>query len=310
MIEASHLHQVYGSFVALRDVSFSIPKGQIVGLVGPNGAGKTTTMKILTGYLAPSEGQALVAGHDVVEERLEAQRRVGYLPENAPIYTDMLVQDYLLYMADLRQVSPGDRLVRLAAVTEACGLWDVLTRPVGHLSKGYRQRVGLAQALIHDPEILILDEPTSGLDPTQILEIREMIRRMGREKTVILSTHILSEVESTCDRAIMIVAGRIHIDEDMESFRRGHTISLRILAPPPEVGDLLAQVPGVERVELLEGEEGSRQYRLHTDAREGLLEEIGKLAHEKDWILTELQREHRDLEDIFRELREKEEAVA
>lgn len=310
MIKAEHLVHVYGSFTALDGVSFEIPQGQIVGLVGPNGAGKTTTMKILTGYLAPTEGRAEIAGHDIVSDRIAAQRHLGYLPENAPIYKDMLVQDYLQLMARLREVPPTERQRRLSAVIHACSLQSVMTKPVGHLSKGFRQRVGLAQAMVHDPAILILDEPTSGLDPTQILEIRDVIRHMGEKKTVILSTHILSEVEATCDRALMIVAGRIHVDESMESFRRGHGIVVRLLGAPNGVAERLAKVPGVSKVESKADRDGNSAFRLATDAREGLLTAIGKVAQESGWTMTELAREHHDLEDIFRALRKDKEAAA
>jgi ABC-2 type transport system ATP-binding protein len=310
MITADRLVQDYGTFRALEDVSFEIPRGQVVGLVGPNGAGKTTTMKILTGYLAPTSGRATIGGLDIVEDRLRAQRSLGYLPENAPTYKDMLVQDYLLYMARLRQVAASDRRRRLSSVVFACGLKGVMTKPVGHLSKGFRQRVGLAQAMIHDPSVLILDEPTSGLDPNQILEIREMIRGLGQSKTVILSTHILSEVEATCDRALMIVAGRIHVDEPLESFRRGHAIAVRLLGEFEEARGRFAALPGVTDVEPIPDRDGNTALRLHTDAREGLLTTIGRTAADAGWTIVELTREHHDLEDIFRRLRTGKEFVA
>jgi len=310
MIKAHKLVQVYGTYRALEDVSFEIPRGQVVGLVGPNGAGKTTTMKIITGFLAPTSGQAVVAGHDIVEERLQAQRYIGYLPENAPIYRDMLVQDYLVLMARLRDVPAVERLRRISFVVHACGLAEVLTRPVGHLSKGYRQRVGLAQAMVHDPDILVLDEPTSGLDPNQILDIREMIRGLGESKTVILSTHILSEVEATCDRALMVVAGRLHVDEPLETFRRGHSVLLRVFGQADGLSERVAQIGGVEDVALVNDENGNTAVRLKTDARQGLLSELGRCAHEAGWTVIELTHEHHDLEDIFRELKaEKEEAA-
>ena len=302
MIKAENLVQTYGSFRALANVSFEIPRGQVVGLVGPNGAGKTTTMKILTGYLAPSSGAATLAGHDIVEQRLAAQRHIGYLPENAPIYKDMLVQDYLLWICKLREVPAPERMARISAVVWACGLQDVLIKPVGHLSKGFRQRVGLAQAMVHDPDILILDEPTSGLDPNQILDIRDMIRGLGREKTVILSTHILSEVEATCDRALMIVAGEVHVDEPLESFRRGHGIAVRLLGNV-DAATALTSVDGVESVVAVPDTGGNTAFEISTDARPGLLTEIGKVAGDQGWTIVELTRLHHDLEDIFRKLK-------
>ncbi|MEE2713426.1 MAG: ATP-binding cassette domain-containing protein [Planctomycetota bacterium] len=303
MIKAENLVQDYGTVRALADVSFHIPRGQVVGLVGPNGAGKTTTMKILTGYLAPTSGRAHIAGHDVVERRLAAQRHIGYLPENAPIYKDMLVQDYLTWMAKLREIPATERMSRLSTVVWACGLDSVLTKPVGHLSKGFRQRTGLAQAMLHDPDILILDEPTSGLDPNQILDIREMIRGLGREKTVILSTHILSEVEATCDRVLMVVAGELHVDETLESFGRGHGVLLRLLGQVDRVTEAVMEVDGVDAVDPVDEDTDSTTVRLHTDARPGLLTELGNLARAKSWTVIELTRLHHDLEDIFKKLK-------
>ncbi|NRA95267.1 MAG: ATP-binding cassette domain-containing protein [Planctomycetes bacterium] len=303
MIRAENLVQDYGAVRALADVSFHIPRGQVVGLVGPNGAGKTTAMKILTGYLAPTSGRAHIAGHDVCAQRLAAQRHIGYLPENAPIYKDMLVQDYLTWMAKLREIPATERMGRLSTVVWACGLEDALTKPVGHLSKGFRQRTGLAQAMLHDPDILILDEPTSGLDPNQILDIREMIRGLGEEKTVILSTHILSEVEATCDRVLMVVAGQLHVDETLESFRRGHGILLRVLGQMEGVADAVQGLDGVNAVDAVEDDADSTSVRLHTDARPGLLTELGNLARDKGWTVTELTRVHHDLEDIFKKLK-------
>ena len=303
MIRAENLVQDYGAVRALADVSFHIPRGQVVGLVGPNGAGKTTAIKILTGYLAPTSGRAHIAGHDVFAQRLAAQRHIGYLPENAPIYKDMLVQDYLTWMAKLREIPATERMGRLSTVVWACGLEDALTKPVGHLSKGFRQRTGLAQAMLHDPDILILDEPTSGLDPNQILDIREMIRGLGEEKTVILSTHILSEVEATCDRVLMVVAGQLHVDETLESFRRGHGILLRVLGQMEGVADAVQGLDGVNAVDAVEDDADSTSVRLHTDARPGLLTELGNLARDKGWTVTELTRVHHDLEDIFKKLK-------
>ena len=309
MISAHNLCQVYGEYTALDDVSFEIPRGQIVGLVGPNGAGKTTTMKILTGYLAPTEGRASVGGHDVVTDRLAAQRLIGYLPESAPLYRDMLVQDYLLYVARLRGVTARDLRRQLSIAVRACSLEEVLNRPVAHLSKGFRQRVGLAQAMIHDPKVLVLDEPTSGLDPNQILEIREVIRRMGEEKTVILSTHILPEVEATCDRAIIIVSGKVHRDQPLEEFRRGRSVLVRFLGSATGAGEQLAHVGGVEKVTEVAPIAGNPGFRLDSDAREGILAEIGTLAASQGWTLAELTREHHDLEDVFRALGTQEEAA-
>ena len=209
MIEASGLTKRYGSLTAVDDVSFTVDRGEIVGLLGPNGAGKTTIMKILTGYHFADAGLAVLNGHEVSAEALDVKRSLGYLPESAPLYGDLTVSEYLSFIADAREVQPAERTAVIAAVVDTCGLEEVLHRPIDELSKGFRQRVGLAQALMHDPEILILDEPTTGLDPNQIQEIRRVIRDLGKSKTVILSTHILQEVEAVCDRVLILHEGRI-----------------------------------------------------------------------------------------------------
>ncbi len=212
MIEAQGLSKFYGDFIAIRDVTFSIPRGQVVAFLGPNGAGKSTTMKILAGFLAPSEGTAAIAGLDVQADRLEAVRRLGYLPENGPLYEDMTPGEALRFFARARGMSGGDTRERISAVTEQCALEAVIERPIGKLSKGYRQRVGLAQALLHDPDVLIMDEPTAGLDPNQIRDFRANIARLGRTKTILLSTHILQEVEAVAHRVILIDRGQVVFD--------------------------------------------------------------------------------------------------
>mgnify|MGYP002409996587 FL=1 len=213
MVEARSLSKSYGQTRALTDLSFKISRGEVVGFLGPNGAGKTTTMKILTGFLRPSAGQALVGGVDVAEDPLATRARIGYLPESAPLYNDMMVLDFLEYASDLRGVPREGRREKLKAICQRCGLLEVLGKDIGHLSKGFRQRVGLAQAIVHDPDLIILDEPTSGLDPNQIVEIRELIKDLGREKTVILSTHILPEVQATCGRIIIVADGKLVADD-------------------------------------------------------------------------------------------------
>ncbi|MGZ9189859.1 MAG: ABC transporter ATP-binding protein, partial [Nitrospira sp.] len=212
MIEVSELKKSYGSVEALRGVSFSIPAGQIVGLLGPNGAGKTTIIKILTGYLQPGGGAVFVDGLDVLTHTREVQARLGYLPENAPLYPELSVQGYLKMIADLRQIPDDKQIERISEAVYATGLAEHLTRPIGTLSKGFRQRVGLAQAILHQPKLLILDEPTVGLDPTQIVEIRRLIHRLAEKSTILFSTHILSEVEALCDRAIILINGLVKAD--------------------------------------------------------------------------------------------------
>lgn len=220
MIEAQGLSKFYGSFAAARDVTFAINQGEVAAFLGPNGAGKSTTMKLLTGYLAPSEGVARIAGFDMATERLEAAKRLGYLPENGPLYDDMSPRSLLTFFGNLRGMSPVELDRRLELIIRTCRLEAVIGKPIGKLSKGYRQRVGLAHALLHDPDVLVLDEPTAGLDPNQIREVRKMIRELGQSKTILLSTHILQEVEAMCNRVIFINEGRIVFDGTPEELAR------------------------------------------------------------------------------------------
>jgi ABC-2 type transport system ATP-binding protein len=212
MIEAVGLSKYYGDFAAIDDISFRINKGEVVAFLGPNGAGKSTTMKLLTGYLAPSAGKAYIAGHDMSTDRLAAAARLGYLPENGPLYADMTPRSLLEFFADARGMSAARKKERINAVVELCALGAVIGKAIGKLSKGYRQRVGMAQALLHEPDVLILDEPTAGLDPNQIREVRQTIRRLGEEKTILLSTHIMQEVEAIASRVIFIAEGRKQFD--------------------------------------------------------------------------------------------------
>lgn len=218
MIEAQGLSKFYGSFAAARDVTFAINRGEVAAFLGPNGAGKSTTMKLLTGYLAPSEGTARIAGFNMATERLEGAKRLGYLPENGPLYADMSPRALLTFFGNVRGMSPVELDRRLEVIIRTCRLEAVIGKPIGKLSKGYRQRVGMAQALLHDPEVLVLDEPTAGLDPNQIREVRKMIRELGQSKTILLSTHILQEVEAMCNRVIFINEGRIVFDGTPDEF--------------------------------------------------------------------------------------------
>jgi ABC-2 type transport system ATP-binding protein len=267
-------------------------------------------MKILVGYLLPSAGRATVAGYDVVSEPLEVQRRLGYMPENAPLYGDMLVQEYLGFMADMRELEPGMRRRRLVQVVEECGIGGVLTRPIGELSKGYRQRVGLAAATLHDPDILILDEPTSGLDPNQIVEVRDLIRRMGQTKTVILSTHILPEVEASCGRAVILIDGLVRADGALDALTRSRVQVVTAAPPDPgRAGEMFRQIAGVEAVELQPvgpaeaGADGSYctfRLRLAGDSEVG--EAVAEIVRREGWRLRELRRDEKSLEQVFREL--------
>lgn len=219
MIEAIGLSKFYGPFIATKEVTFSVPQGQVAAFLGPNGAGKSTTMKLLTGFLAPSEGEARIGGFSVLKNRIEASQMIGYLPENGPLYNEMTPRGLLKYMGQARGMSGSQISTRLEYVAERCSLEDVWGKSIGKLSRGYRQRVGMAQALLHDPQVMILDEPTSGLDPNQTYQVRELIRELGQTKTILLSTHILSEVEAVCSRVILINRGRIILDGDVQEMR-------------------------------------------------------------------------------------------
>ena len=303
MIELREVEKSYGETRALKGVSFSISRGEVVGLLGPNGAGKTTAIKIIVGYLLPSAGVAMVAGLDVVSDPIAVQERIGYLPENAPLYHDMLAQEYLGFMAEMRGLDPATRARRLRVVVEECGIADVLTRPIGQLSKGYRQRVGLAAALLHDPEILVMDEPTTGLDPNQIIEVRRLIRRLGATKTVILSTHILSEVEATCDRAVILIDGRVRADDRLAGLTRSLVQVVTVAVPEPETARrTFATLPGVAGVELQHGLDGFHTYRLRLESDGAFGEAVADIARQHGWRLRELRRDDRSLEQVFREL--------
>ena len=224
MIEASGLSKYYGSFVAVHDISFSIPQGQVVAFLGPNGAGKTTMMRMLTGYLAPSAGEAAIAGHDVRQDRIAASARLGYLPENGPMYPDMTPLELLRFFGEARRMAPATLQERMDAVVDLCALELVTEKPIGKLSRGYRQRVGMAQALLHDPDVLIMDEPTAGLDPNQIRQFRENIQRLGRTKTLLISTHILQEADAVADRVLLVNSGRLVFDGPVEELREGGSL--------------------------------------------------------------------------------------
>lgn len=219
LIEARGLSKYYGPFIATKNVTFSIAQGEVAAFLGPNGAGKSTTMKLLTGFLSPSEGEAFIGGYSVLENRIEASQLIGYLPENGPLYNEMTPSGLLKYMGQARGLDSATLKRRMEYVADKCSLSDVWGKSIGKLSRGYRQRVGMAHALLHDPQVLILDEPTSGLDPNQTLQVRELIRELGKSKTILLSTHILTEVEAVCSRVILINRGRVVMDGDVESMR-------------------------------------------------------------------------------------------
>lgn len=302
IIEVRDLSKHYGPVEALRGVSFEVETGEIIGLLGPNGAGKTTTMKILTGFLQPTDGTAKVAGHDVVDEPLEAQAQLGYLPENAPLYLDMTVQEYLLMMAELRGLEGSQLRELLSEAVYSTGLERHLTQPIGSLSKGYRQRVCLTQAILHKPRVLILDEPTNGLDPNQIVEMRGLIRRLAENATVMISTHILSEVEATCHRAIIIMDGEIRADNRLDQLTQTTSAVVAIDKPEAEVKTFLESRNGIREVQSEEGGNGFLRYRVTADPDLELCPLIFDVARDQNWRLAELKPETRTLESVFREL--------
>ena len=302
MIDVTDLTKSYGDVQALRGVSFRVAEGEIVGLLGPNGAGKTTIMKILTGYLQPDDGQALIDGLDVLTHTLEVQARIGYLPETAPLYPELSVQSYLKMMADLRQVPLADQPARLSEAIHATSLADHLTRPIGELSKGYRQRVGLAQAILHKPRLLILDEPTIGLDPTQIVEIRRLIRRLARHSTILFSSHILPEVEALCDRAIILMNGRIRADARLSELAATSDAILVLQDSVRGVDSALQQIGGVRGVETIAALDGFPAYRVLGSAQADLCPAVYDLARQNAWPVRELRRDVRTLETVFNQL--------
>jgi ABC-2 type transport system ATP-binding protein len=302
MISVKNLVKSYGDNVALRGISFEVTNKEIIGLLGPNGAGKTTTMKILTGFLQPTDGSAIIDGVDVVEDPISVQKNIGYLPENAPIYLDMAVQEYLQFGADLRDVPDNDRRHLISEAVYATGLEDHLTRPISDLSKGYRQRVGLAYAIMHKPKLLILDEPTNGLDPTQIHEVRSLIRRIAEHATVIVSTHILQEVEATCHRAIIIIDGEIKADSQLSDLTSSTSAVAAIKGDCAKVESALTAIQGVQSVHK-ESENGDYTH-FRVNAQEGteLCPQIFDLACAQNWRMSELRQDTRTLDSVFREL--------
>lgn len=304
MIEVNNLTKSYGPIEALRGVSFHIDAGEIVGLLGPNGAGKTTAMKILTGSLQPNDGTVTINGLDVLEHTRQVQAQVGYLAENAPLYPEPSVQGYLKMMAELRQIPEQEQRAQISEAVYATGLTGHLTRPIGELSKGFRQRVGLAQAIIHKPRLLILDEPTLGLDPTQVVEVRRLIRRLSEHSTVFLSTHILSEVEALCDRVIILINGQIEADARLSELATTSDAILVLGDVPTGVDDALRSLSGVEGIEPIETPDGYPTFRVLGEDTDGidLCPAIYDLARSEGWPVRELRRDVRTLETVFNEL--------
>jgi ABC-2 type transport system ATP-binding protein len=307
MIEVQNLSKTYSGVRAVRDISFHVNKGEIVGFLGPNGAGKSTTMKVLAGYLPPTDGKIRIAGFDVVTESIEVRKRIGYMPENVPLYTDMRVNEFLRFRAELKKVARRKIKDRVEAVKELCHLKDVESKIIGTLSKGYRQRVGLADAMVHDPDLLILDEPTIGLDPNQIRSVRDLIRDLGKHHTILLSTHILSEVELTCGRVLVIHRGRIEASDTPANLTRlvrgGGSILLEVKAPAADVVARIESLPNIEDVEIALPSEGDWTV-AKIFAKPGLdvREDLFGVVRQNNWPLRELARVKATLEEAFVEL--------
>jgi ABC-2 type transport system ATP-binding protein len=303
VIEVQHLTKRYGPTTAVDDVSFRVERGEVLGFLGPNGAGKTTTMRVLTGYMPPSEGKAIVAGYDVFSQPIEAKRRTGYLPETPPLYPEMTVEDYLAFVARIKGVPRADRKARIRTVMERTRIADMARRHCSKLSKGYRQRVGLAQAIMHNPDVLILDEPTAGLDPKQINETRQLIKELGGDHTVILSTHILPEVSQTCHRVVIINKGRVvavDTPENLTSRLRGsETMFVQVDAAGGDALAALQAVPGVTRVAPADTRGVVTSFEVSSETGRDVRRELAAAIVNQGWGLLELRPLRMSLEEIF-----------
>ncbi len=311
MIKVDGLTKRYARTIAVDDISFEVEKGRIVGFLGPNGAGKTTTMRVLTCFMPPTEGKAQVAGFDVMEQPLEVKKRIGYLPEAPPLYPEMEVSEYLNFVGRLKGIPKKSLKARVEEVSERCAITEVQKRLVGKLSRGYRQRVGLAQAIIHNPDVLILDEPTAGLDPKQINETRKLIKNLAGEHTIILSTHILPEVEQTCEEVIIISEGKLVATDSVESLthrlRGSETIAVEIKPRDGEldagaVRERLEQVPGVGRVNFKESRDNRLRFEVDSEQGQSIRGELARCVVEAGWDLHELHAAALSLEEIFLQL--------
>lgn len=309
-ISVRNLTKVYGDQTAVHDISFDVRTGEILGFLGPNGAGKTTTMKILTCYMPPTAGTVEVDGLNIADHSLEVRRKIGYLPEMNPLYLDMNVLDYLAYSAELHGIRGAAASHRIREMVHVCGLESVRHKDIGEMSKGFRQRVGLAQAMIHEPEVLILDEPTSGLDPNQIVEIRNLIRQLGQAKTLILSTHILPEVQATCDRVLIINEGKIVANGSPEQlqneFHGAESVTIELIAgdadPLHAVAPALRTLPGVSSAAFLSAEGRIARFEIHAERGTDVREAVFHLAVRNAWVLLEMHRKVTTLEEVFHKL--------
>jgi len=307
MIHVESLTKYYNDLCAVDQISFDISKGEIMGLLGPNGAGKTTTLQILTGFLRPTSGNIRVKDYSIDEDSLQIKKLLGYLPESAPLYHDMLVYDYLDYVANLRRIDSLKKISRIRHLSDLCGIREVMHKTINELSKGFKQRVGLAHAMMDDPEILVLDEPTSGLDPNQIIEIRDIIKQIGKEKTVILSTHILSEAEATCDRIVIINKGKIVANDTTQALKQSasgnNLISISLQnAEFESVKQQLTSISQVSGIAQVSDDNGILNLKLTCMSSADIRADIYKKVRQTDWILIEMHQETQTLENIFREL--------
>ena len=303
MIEVQHLTKRYGPVTAVNDVSFTVERGEILGFLGPNGAGKTTTMRVLTGYMPPSEGKAIVAGYDVFEQPIEAKRRTGYLPETPPLYPEMTVREYLTFVARIKGVPRKESKARIGEMMKKTRIDDVADRHCGKLSKGYRQRVGLAQAMLHNPEVLILDEPTAGLDPKQIIETRQLIKGLAGDHTIILSTHILPEVSQTCQRVVIINKGKVvavDTPDNLTSRLRGsETMYLQVDAQGADAAAVLQRVAGVRRVAVADTKQQVVGFEIDSETGHDVRRELAAAVVGRGWGLLEMRPLRMSLEEIF-----------
>ena len=314
LVELQKLQKRYGPLIAVDDVSFNVSRGEVLGFLGPNGAGKSTTMKIITGFLAPDAGEVTVCGHDLARAPLAVKQNIGYLPEGAPAYPDMTPAGFLDFVAQIRGLRGKQKTARIDDVVEKVNLGNVLHQPIETLSKGFKRRVGLAQAILHDPQVLILDEPTDGLDPNQKHEVRTLIKAMASEKAIILSSHILEEVDAVCSRAIIIAGGKVVADgtpAELEARSREHNaVLLTVRGPGEDVSDVLRRLPGVKDVRLLHKDGDLQRLHVFPKLSQSILAAVSRTAGEHQWRIEELYVERGRLDDVFRSLTTKLQAIS
>ena len=306
MIKVSNLSKKYVGKPAVDNISFNVESGEIVGFLGPNGAGKTTTIRMLTGYIPPTSGTALIGGYDIFLNSLISKQKIGYMPENVPLYDDMRVREYLLFRAELKGLRGQDVRKHMNEALELCSIKDIKSQMISSLSKGFRQRVGLADALINKPPLLILDEPTNGLDPSQIRSFRELIKELAENHTILISTHILSEVELTCDRVLIINKGRMignnTPSELSEKIKSSTTISLELKSQDHDIRDIISNISGIKKVTLEKEEDDWKFFRIRVDYGNDLREEIMNLGNKRNWLIREIHYQRSNLEDAYIEM--------